>query len=60
MIVDPANAQQLANIASEIGADVLQGGLRNSSKTGSWPSGIGIGACVHQRGDICTQELQGG
>jgi len=34
--VDPANAQELANIAGEIGADVLKGDLRHPSDTGGW------------------------
>jgi len=36
MTVDPANAQELSNIAREIGADVLQGDLRYPSNTGGW------------------------
>lgn len=39
MNVDPANATELAGIASEIGADVLQGVLRYPSATGGWQLG---------------------
>jgi hypothetical protein len=34
MAVDPANASELAEIASEIGADVLEGDLRYPSDAG--------------------------
>ena len=36
MKVDPNNAQELANIARETGADVLQGELRYPSDSGGW------------------------
>jgi hypothetical protein len=39
MAVDPANAHELALIASEIGADVLKGDLRYPSETGAWQLG---------------------
>ncbi len=39
MNVDPANAAELAGIASEVGADVLQGVLRYPSATGGWQLG---------------------
>jgi hypothetical protein len=32
----PANAEELANIAQETGAEVLRGALRYPSETGSW------------------------
>jgi hypothetical protein len=33
-LIDPANAEELANLADEIGADVLSGDLRYPSDTG--------------------------
>src|SRR5450759_3195639 len=39
MTVDPANANELANIAGEVGADVLKGDLLYPSETGSWQLG---------------------
>ena len=36
MPVDPSNARELAQIASEVGADVLTGDLRYPSETGGW------------------------
>ena len=39
MSVDPANAPELAQIASEIGADVFEGDLRYPSETGGWQLG---------------------
>ena len=39
MPVDPANARELAQIAGEIGADVLSGDLRYPSDTGGWQLG---------------------
>jgi hypothetical protein len=36
MAVDPANAEELAEIAGEIGADVLSGDLRYPSDIGGW------------------------
>jgi hypothetical protein len=39
MAVDPANDSALAEIASELGADVLSGTLRYPSDTGSWQLG---------------------
>ena len=38
-MVDPANADELAVIAHEIGAAVLQGALRYPSETGGWQLG---------------------
>jgi hypothetical protein len=35
----PANAEELANIAQETGADVLRGPLRYPSESGSWQLG---------------------
>ena len=35
----PANAEELANIAEETGAEVLRGSLRYPSETGSWQLG---------------------
>jgi hypothetical protein len=37
--VDPANARELAQIASEISADGLTGDLRYPSETGGWQLG---------------------
>jgi len=37
MGIDLANAHELAQIAGEIGADVLSGDLRYPSETGGWP-----------------------
>ena len=39
MTVDVANAAELADIAREIGADVLLGVLRYPSATGGWQLG---------------------
>ena len=39
MSVDPANAHELAQIASEVGADVFEGALRYPSDTGGWQLG---------------------
>ena len=39
MTVDPANANELAEIAGEVGADVLEGDLSYPSDTGSWQLG---------------------
>ena len=39
MPVDPANANELAQIAGEIGAEVLTGDLRYPSETGGWQLG---------------------
>ena len=36
MSVDPANSEELANIAGEVGADVLRGVLSYPSETGGW------------------------
>jgi len=36
MPVDPANARELAQIAGELGADVLSGDLRYPSETDGW------------------------
>ncbi len=38
-MVEPVNAGELAVIAQEIGADVLQGALRYPSETGGWQLG---------------------
>jgi len=35
-VIDPANAQELAEIAREVGADVFKGALRYPSDTGGW------------------------
>ena len=35
----PANAEELANIAQETGAEVLRGALRYPSETGNWQLG---------------------
>jgi hypothetical protein len=39
MNVDPANANELAEIAGEVGADILKGDLAYPSETGSWQLG---------------------
>ena len=39
MTIDPANANELAEIAGEVGADVLKGDLSYPSVTGSWQLG---------------------
>jgi len=39
MPIDPANAGELANIAREVGAEVLEGTLRYPSESGSWQLG---------------------
>jgi hypothetical protein len=39
MGVHPANANELAKIAGEVGADVLKGDLSYSSDTGGWQHG---------------------
>jgi hypothetical protein len=39
VLVSPANATELANIAREVGADVLEGDLRYPSDTGGWQFG---------------------
>src|SRR5450759_303733 len=39
MIVDPANANELAEIAGEVGADILKGDLSYPSETGGWQLG---------------------
>lgn len=39
MSVDPANARELANIAEEVGAIVVDGPLRYPSETGGWQLG---------------------
>jgi hypothetical protein len=39
MTVDPADAQELSNIAREISAGILQGDLRYPSDTGGWQLG---------------------
>ena len=38
-MIDPSNASELAEIASEIGADVFKGDLRYLSETGGWQLG---------------------
>jgi hypothetical protein len=39
MPIDPANASELATIACEVGAEVVEGDLRYPSETGSWQLG---------------------
>ena len=39
MFVDPANIQEIAVMADEVGADILQGVLRYPSDTGGWQLG---------------------
>jgi hypothetical protein len=39
MIVDPANLRELAHIAEEVGAVVVDGALRYPSESGSWQVG---------------------
>jgi hypothetical protein len=40
MPINPANATELATIAREVGAEVVEGNLRYSSETGSWALAI--------------------
>jgi hypothetical protein len=48
----PANAEELANIAKETGAEVLRGPLRYSSETGGWQLGdLGLSAHLSQYRD---------
>ena len=43
----PANAEELANIAKETGADVLRGPLRYPSYSGGWQLGdIDFSECI--------------
>jgi hypothetical protein len=39
MPINPANASELATIAREVGAEVLEGNLRYPSATGGWQLG---------------------
>jgi len=39
MPISPANASELATIAREVGAEVVEGDLRYPSVTGSWQLG---------------------
>jgi hypothetical protein len=39
MILDPANAQELTAILSEVDTGVLEGTLRSPSKVGGWHLG---------------------
>jgi hypothetical protein len=39
MYVDPTNASELAAIAREVGAEVVEGNLRYPSQSGSWQLG---------------------
>ncbi len=39
MPINPANATELATIAREVGAEVVEGNLRYPSVTGSWQLG---------------------
>ena len=38
-VLHPANAEELANIAEEIGAEALRGALRYPSDSGGWQLG---------------------
>ena len=38
-VLHPANAEELANIAEEVGAEVLRGALRYPSDSGGWQLG---------------------
>ncbi len=38
-LLDPANAEELARIAAETGAEVLRGALRYPNETGGWQLG---------------------
>lgn len=52
MIVDPANASELANIAEEVGAVVVDGALRYPSETGGWQlGGVDLGEFLQQYRD---------
>jgi hypothetical protein len=37
MAIDPTNAHELAHVAGDIGADVMEGALRYLSGSGGWP-----------------------
>ena len=46
----PANAEELATIAQETGAEVLRGGLHYPSESGGWQlGGTTCYDCVEQR-----------
>jgi hypothetical protein len=48
----PANAEELANVAKETGAEVLRGPLRYPSETGSWQLGdVDLGKYLWQYRD---------
>lgn len=52
MQIDPANARELANIAEEVGAVVIDGALRYPSETGGWQlSDIDLGEYLAQYRD---------
>jgi len=52
MQIDPANARELANIAEEVGAVVIDGALRYPSETGGWQLGdIDLGEYLAQYRD---------
>ncbi len=46
MVMDPANAEELANIAREIGAEVIEGTALYPSDTGCWLIGD-LDFCEH-------------
>ena len=52
MTVNPANLQELVNIAEEVGALVIDGALRYPSETGSWQlGGVDLGEFLSQYRD---------
>ena len=52
MSIDPANARELANIAEEVGAVVIDGPLHYPSETGGWQlGGVDLGELLTQYRD---------
>jgi hypothetical protein len=49
MTVDPANAHELAEIAGEVGADVLEGALWDASEAGDWHTARCVRVQQHYR-----------
>ena len=50
----PANAEELANIAQETGAEVLRGDLRYPSRSGGWQLGdLDLSASVYRSWQTC-------
>jgi hypothetical protein len=52
MLIEPASASELANIAQEVGELVIDGVLRYPSETGSWQlGGVDLGEVLAQYRD---------